>query len=145
VLSKLIEDQLLKAAPAPSRPFPQIHHFLEDQESVALAGKTTTIFEYYLPKNSYGVVRRIANTYYPGDKLQWILDGAPLSRRPITRVIGTYPNSPTQVFVEFYDFTKWECLNPSNKNHSYGVVVDGYYGARDQREIIREMLLRGVI
>lgn len=128
--------------------FPVIKKFTKPDQTtlVPAAASRYLIFEYRIRRGSeFGVLRRVANDYWVGDDLLWLVDNQPVEERPIQRVIATHPNSPLSVVIPFYDRINWYVNNNDTQDHLYSILNDGYVGRLRDRDRIMEMVSRGAL
>lgn len=118
-----------------------------DQRVAVPAGsKRYVVYRYQLTRGAeFGVIRKVANVYWAGDNLYWIVDGQQVEEGPIRRALGTFPNTPTPILIPFQDEILWLADNPSKQTHNYGIFTDGYYAPLKDREALLRLTGQGVI
>jgi len=109
------------------------------------AGTKVTVFNFTLPKGLYGVIRKRCWTYYGGDELYFIVDLIQQYDEPVKYSLGEYPNTTVPVLIPFANQITVEVKNNDVDNHWYGVICGGHVANIADKDLLLEIISRGVI
>ena len=120
---------------------PMIRMFRRDQQyqfATIPAGSSRRI--YYLqnpqPDLLVGIIKQVANTWYPHTHLEWFTDYSP---KRVEYVIGEVEHPKEfEEGIPFRYEVEWIAYNDDITGHTFEVLCDGYFIARDTYEKIIE-------
>lgn len=104
---------------------------LQYQHATIPAGSSGQV--YYLknpqPDILVGIITQVANDWFPDTFLEWFIDYYP---KKVEYVIGQI-DAPKHYErgIPFEYEVKWTATNNDDEDHTFGVLVDGYFMSRD--------------